>query len=120
MFYLGSGALLLASLGMNPSKTFGFVKGAAWLGKHSYSVYIWHMAVLEYFVLPIRQWGYIHPWPGLYFLFFFASSWFIGVLFAKLVELPALKVRDRLFPSRCRPHHSLAEPALPKQSTHNI
>jgi peptidoglycan/LPS O-acetylase OafA/YrhL len=98
-FYVGAGCLLLASLTLDSCRVPAVIKGAAWLGKHSYSVYLWHMVILEYLILPGKRWAAAPLFPGAYFIVFFVSSWLIGVGLAKLIEIPSLRLRDRLFPS---------------------
>jgi peptidoglycan/LPS O-acetylase OafA/YrhL len=48
----------------------------------------------------VRRWRaswWIEP------LAYLAGSILVGIIMAKLIELPLLKVRDRFFPSRSRP-----------------
>lgn len=71
----------------------------AWIGVYSYGIYLWHVSV----VAPMTAVGSRLP-HGL------AEVWMalapviggilLGALFTKIVELPALKLRDRLFPRR--------------------
>jgi len=44
--YVGAGYLLLASLSLKPSSLGGCLQWTVWLGRHSYSVYLWHVLVL--------------------------------------------------------------------------
>jgi peptidoglycan/LPS O-acetylase OafA/YrhL len=71
------------------------VQFAAWLGSHSYSVYLWHMPVVIWAVPRLHL---TDPWlvvgAGV------AASLAVGVAAAKLVEIPILRLRDRLLPAR--------------------
>ncbi len=106
--YLGSGCLLVASLGYTeeaPRPT----KWLAWLGAHSYSIYLWHMAVESYAQRIQGSWFY-------YFTAYIVGSLLVGIVMSKVVEVPALWLRDRWFPSREQaPNHpSLHSPCALK------
>jgi peptidoglycan/LPS O-acetylase OafA/YrhL len=70
--------------------------GLAALGAYSYSIYLWHMACKEYVVPHLVG---VLSWEARTALYFVAA-FVIGVLMAKLVELPTLRLRDRWYPSR--------------------
>jgi peptidoglycan/LPS O-acetylase OafA/YrhL len=73
--------------------------GLAFVGRHSYSIYLWH--------LPVRVWL---PWNAAdasrpvegaaQFVALVLVSLAVGVASSKIVELPVLHLRDRIFPSR--------------------
>lgn len=71
----------------------------AWTGLYSYGIYLWHVSVLRYVV----AWGGRLPaiarpiWAGLGPTILAIA---IGFIFTKVVEFPALRLRDRLFPRR--------------------
>jgi len=94
---LGSSCLLVAVL---PARFPGQVWGAvAAIGRNSYSIYLWHIAVgFAVSRLCALQPTRLPPvgWIALYLGLSIAAG-FAGT---HLVELPLLRLRDRLFPSR--------------------
>jgi peptidoglycan/LPS O-acetylase OafA/YrhL len=72
---------------------FGFV------GSHSYSIYLWHTAVLVFGLMGLQK--LMREGAGYYLTFalYMSAAFVFGILMAKLVELPALQLRDRLVPS---------------------
>jgi peptidoglycan/LPS O-acetylase OafA/YrhL len=107
------GGILLAALSVQVP-TAGVVgrlsAGVAYLGSHSYSVYLWHTAVLVFGMMIARK--ILGGEPNYYVAFagYIGASLAFGVVMSKLVEAPILRLRDRLFPSPgARPGR--AEPA---------
>jgi len=64
------------------------------IGCYSYSIYLWHFAV---FVALTRATAHWFRFPA-----YVVGAIVMGVLMAKLIELPTLKLRDRIFPSITR------------------
>lgn len=96
--YLGAGALVLASFAWRPASLGGVLRLFAWLGRHSYSVYLWHLLVLEWLQPWLRQ-----DQPGWLRmvaceLAVHVACWTFGVVAARAIEFPVLRLRDRLFP----------------------
>lgn len=97
--YVGFGLLLLSMLSIDSGR-FRPLRGLGRIGLHSYSIYLWH--------LPVVRWGI--PWAvelngGLldWFVYaglYLAGSIVLGIATAKLIEVPAVRLRDRLYPSR--------------------
>lgn len=97
--YLGSGAILMAGMAWEerePRQT-GLL---AYVGYHSYSIYLWHM--------PVYWWGltFLERYVGLSrgdpvtLAIYIMGSCAVGIAMAKIVEMPVLHIRDRFFPSR--------------------
>jgi peptidoglycan/LPS O-acetylase OafA/YrhL len=106
LLYLGAGAILLSAL---PSSTFvkyRICRVLAYIGFYSYSIYLWHFPVERWLVPMIRMifenTFHMWSWP-LYFIAYFFSAVFFGIGMARLIEVPFLRMRERLFPSRTHP-----------------
>ncbi len=95
---LGSACLLAGVLaGGVPDNA--FVRALAFVGRHSYSIYLWHLAV--------AAWGiaWLQLLTGRLALevkipIYFALSLAVGIGLSYAIERPFLWLRDRYFPSR--------------------
>lgn len=105
LVYLGFGGVLLLSLyvhGLLPTNLTKLAEKIgnclAYVGKYSYSIYLWHGPTNAWFPGLIRR--ILHFPTGHYgrFAVYFAGSFVIGITMSKLIEYPVLGLRDRLFP----------------------
>jgi peptidoglycan/LPS O-acetylase OafA/YrhL len=79
------------------------------VGGYSYSIYLWHLPVLGYFMTWVEDTlGMRLPWWPRTLIGVTACIVF-GIGISQLVEYRVLRFRDRVFPSRSRP---LAPPAV--------
>jgi peptidoglycan/LPS O-acetylase OafA/YrhL len=118
VLYLMFGSLLLISLYVwkERAQTNVVVRAFAFVGFYSYSIYLWHV--------PLMHWAFsklLPPNPGVaaYFLGlagYALASILLGIVMAKLIEIPALRVRERLFPSKNRVTALDARPAASQAS----
>jgi len=90
--FLGYGMVLAAALTLPRLEPRRFFSVLAFIGFYSYSIYLWH---LPYYALVQSAFGDRPRGVVLYYL----GSIGIGVLMAKLVELPALRLRERWLPA---------------------
>jgi peptidoglycan/LPS O-acetylase OafA/YrhL len=95
-YFVGSAALMVGAL-MCEIPRHSIILVLATLGTFSYSVYLWHMALMRWAIPHLREVGMSwHLRTALYLI----GAFVIGIAMAKLVELPVLRFRDRKFPSR--------------------
>lgn len=98
--YVGAG-LIISALVVRGVPSNWLTRSIGYVGVYSYSIYLWH--------LPLRSWGLravwdafgVEPpkgWVG--FWLYLVGCILLGILFARLIEFPVLRLRDRLFPSR--------------------
>ncbi len=117
--FVGYGGILVVALfGGGPSKlgpydregmrgvliAAGRVAGrsAAWIGQYSYSIYLWHMPAV-FFARAVFGRDVPTASPARYTLClatYLALTFGGGIIAARLVEMPVLRLRDRLFPAR--------------------
>ena len=76
----------------------GVYRFVAWIGVYSYGIYLWHPSVVE----PTEAFFVRHAFMPLWLssLFVRAAEIGIGIVTTRLCEIPALRLRDRLFPRR--------------------
>lgn len=70
------------------------------IGKYSYSIYLWHIAVREWVInKPFLQYFGLHlKWSYEQVLYIFLSV-ICGIAFSRLIEIPFIYIRDNYFPS---------------------
>jgi len=105
--YVGYGLVLIAVLTVRGSLAGPLAPVLAFVGFYSYSIYLWHPPILAV----IRDGLGDRP---LGILLYYAGAIGGGVLAARLVELPALRLRERWLPSGPA---RLAPPGTPEAST---
>jgi peptidoglycan/LPS O-acetylase OafA/YrhL len=105
LLYVGYGGVLLLSLyvrGFLPANLTKLVEKIgdcfAYVGKYSYSIYLWHGPTNAWFPGLIRR--ILHFPTGHYgrFAVYLVGSLVIGITMSKLIEYPVLRLRDKLFP----------------------
>jgi peptidoglycan/LPS O-acetylase OafA/YrhL len=73
------------------------------IGFHSYSIYLWHMPV-QVALMPIAAFLPATATPDVKFAFktsvYLVAAVIVGLWTGRLIEQPALSLRDRLFPTR--------------------
>src|ERR1041385_4293893 len=93
---IAAGILLLALKTKSPKGR--MAKAFAYIGRHSYAIYLVHFLWRDWGALPIARWidcgvGY-EVWCGL----FLGGSVLLGAFLTDMVEAPTLAWRDRLVP----------------------
>ncbi len=66
------------------------------MGRYSYTIYLWHVPLAQFFAFLAPRFGMVNQY--LLHAIYFATTVALGVMLSKLVELPALRLRERLFP----------------------
>jgi peptidoglycan/LPS O-acetylase OafA/YrhL len=78
-------------------------RAVAFVGFYSYSIYLWHLSVGVFLANAFIRRGLLAGYVELRWLvataIYVSSAVVVGVVLGKLIEYPALAVRDRLFPS---------------------
>ncbi len=71
----------------------------AWIGVYSYGIYLWHVAVIA---PSMAMGGHLPRWllPWWTAVIPVAAGIGLGAFSTKVIELPALKLRDRFYPRR--------------------
>jgi peptidoglycan/LPS O-acetylase OafA/YrhL len=116
LFYIGSGMLLVGVL-LSDLPRNRLVAGLGALGAYSYSIYLWHMPVNEWGISAFeRVWGEPVRY-GVRAAVYVFGSLVLGVVMAKAIEVPALRLRDKWFPPRTvGPLGDRPDPAAPDRA----
>ena len=97
LLFVAFGAVLMIALTSQRWINNPPARALAWIGFYSYSIYLWHLPFYAMMARVLAGRGY---WTHLAVLV--PGSILLGVLAALVIEIPALKIRDRLFPPRAR------------------
>ncbi|MBX6316362.1 MAG: acyltransferase, partial [Isosphaeraceae bacterium] len=101
--YLGSGALLLAAVGKDWPRN-AVIHLLARIGESSYAIYLWHSLVLSWIIPSLAGLVGVKEFPFEVTLsLYLVLSIVVGLVMTRLIEVPILRLRDRLVPSRGRP-----------------
>lgn len=94
--YLGAASLLTVALTLKEPTHVAW-RALAYLGAHSYSIYLWHAPARVWVFEPLTAHVAL-SWP-IYTVIYWAISLIPGIAMAKLIEYPVLRLRDRYIPS---------------------
>jgi peptidoglycan/LPS O-acetylase OafA/YrhL len=109
LFYAGAGLILVAVIVWQPIRIMLPVRVVAWIGFYSYSIYLFHH-VIDRWLFPQIQ-NITGPLPaGVLLPAFFACALLLGFAMGKLIEAPALRLRDAIIPASSVPR-PLTSPA---------
>jgi peptidoglycan/LPS O-acetylase OafA/YrhL len=98
LLYLGGGAIVAAVAHDSPSPR-AAPRAAAFIGARSYSIYLWHYPLFVVFD-HLNEWAGLHLGLAALTALYFAASIGLGVALSDAIELPLLRLRNRLYPSR--------------------
>jgi peptidoglycan/LPS O-acetylase OafA/YrhL len=97
--YVGFGTMLVLSIYNEDRKRPApgrVTRAIAWMGAYSYTLYLWHVPMAQVFIAVARR----YPMNQyLLHAIYFTTTIVVAVVLSKLVELPVLRLRERLFPS---------------------
>ncbi|BDC52570.1 acyltransferase [Bryobacterales bacterium F-183] len=97
---LGCAMLLLCSVypekGRKAQAPGTIAKAVARMGKYSYTIYLWHVPLAMLFIWLASVFPGVNPF--LLHAIYFVLCILTGVLTARIVELPVLRLRDRYYP----------------------
>jgi peptidoglycan/LPS O-acetylase OafA/YrhL len=96
LFAVGGAFLLVSALAPSTGGSNPATRAVAVIGFYSYSIYLWHLPFAR--VLDTVFAGQLGPnaWLAVYLV----GTLFLGIVMGKMVEWPALRLRDRWFPRR--------------------
>jgi len=98
--YLGYGGLLLYTVSLVRHDSW-LVRGLSGIGNYSYSIYLYHRPIAWFSAVVLYE--RLHWERNLIFALYLVASVAIGVGMARMIECPALRLRERLFPAAGNP-----------------
>jgi peptidoglycan/LPS O-acetylase OafA/YrhL len=100
LLYFSFGSMLVVSLYPEKSRKKSqpgiMLRGIAGMGVYSYTLYLWHVPLAQLFGSLAPRFGTVNQY--LLHAVYFTACVIVGVVTSKLVEIPILKLRERLSP----------------------
>ncbi len=99
LVYIGFGTMLLLSLYSEDRKRPEpgiALRAIGRMGTYSYTLYLWHVPMAQVFASLASRFPSVNQY--ILHAIYFAASVVVGVVSSRLVEIPVLKLRERLFP----------------------
>jgi len=93
---IGYAALIMVAVGRGMGDN-AATRLTAFVGRHSYSIYLWHLAVLAW-VMPLLAGPLRLRTFGRFMFVYTILALAIGVAMSRLIEWPVLRLRDRWIP----------------------
>lgn len=118
VFYVAFGLAMLVAVNSERFMRFGATKIGrflAYLGMHSYSIYLWHEPV-RYSVKELLADPALQEDRLLINVIYVALSFAVGVLMAKIIEFPFLRLRDRIYTPKSKLIIGTGPSELPQQA----
>jgi peptidoglycan/LPS O-acetylase OafA/YrhL len=103
LFSLGSALLVLSVLHAAPHPATAPLR---FLGRHSYSIYLWHMPVFLWVPLALESALGVRLAYDAKILVCLSAGLLVGVALSTGLEIPILRLRDRWFPRASGPDFS--------------
>jgi peptidoglycan/LPS O-acetylase OafA/YrhL len=99
LVYVAFGGILLLAIHAREGRS-TLAQALAHVGRYSYGIYLWHLPIQELAIRPVAAAGLVPPdfvdnWST-----YFTASILGGIAVSRMVEMPLLALRDRLFPPR--------------------
>jgi len=82
-----------------------FISPLAYIGKYSYSVYLFHTLFMAVSIHIFKGGGIA------YYVAYLSTSIVGGIIISKLIEYPLINIRERYFPSKSGKHEYVSEPS---------
>jgi peptidoglycan/LPS O-acetylase OafA/YrhL len=106
LLYLGFGGVLVLALhaplvalgGWRVTR--GVTTALAYAGRHSYSIYLWHVPVLYWVIARLGGPLHLARHANRRFVLYVVLCTIVGIALAWAIEMPSLRARNRLFPGR--------------------
>ena len=95
--YIGSGLVLMSILTIDISES-KIARFLATIGTYSYSIYLWHIIAQHQARNFFEIYSQYNYWL-IYTAFHLVTAILLGVFMSKLIEYPALRIRDKYFPT---------------------
>lgn len=113
----GFGAIVLLAVAV-PARRGRVAELAARVGAQSYSIYLWHAAVMAFGTVLVSRMLGAHVTFYQTLVWYVPGAFIVGFVMAKCVEGPSLRLRERLFPDgRVRPPVAAAAALQPRRVT---